>query len=88
REVHHIIPRSIGGLGTADNGVCLDHACHHQAHRSKTVEKQLMRFRERVLVPFYGLSDAAQSVSVERIEALVVLREQGLLSFIRLVLKR
>jgi hypothetical protein len=88
REVHHIIPRSIGGLGTADNGVCLDHSCHHQAHRSKHVEKQLMRFRERVLLPFYGLSDVAHSVPVEKVEELVALREQGLVSFRRLLVKR
>ncbi|TCP53947.1 HNH endonuclease [Tumebacillus sp. BK434] len=56
REVHHIIPRVQGGLGTADNGVCLDAVCHHQAHRSKQVEKQLLRYRERVLLPRYGLA--------------------------------
>lgn len=88
REVHHIIPRSIGGLGTADNGVCLDHACHHQAHRSKHVEKQLMRFRERVLLPFYGLQDPTQSVSIEQVEAHVLLREQNLISFCKLSCKR
>jgi hypothetical protein len=88
REVHHIIPRSIGGLGTADNGVCLDHACHHQAHRSKHVEKQLMRFRERVLLPFYGLHDPAESVPVEKTEELVALRDQDLVSICRLLVKR
>jgi ferredoxin len=57
REVHHIISRAQGGLGTADNGVCLDAVCHHQAHRSKQVEKQLLRYRERVLLPLYGLQN-------------------------------
>ncbi|WP_157721713.1 HNH endonuclease [Tumebacillus avium] len=56
REVHHIIPRAQGGLGTADNGICLDAGCHHQAHRSKQVEKQLLRYRERVLLPLYRLA--------------------------------
>ncbi|WP_157729380.1 HNH endonuclease [Tumebacillus algifaecis] len=55
REVHHIIPRAHGGLGTADNGICLDAGCHHQAHRSKQVAKQLLRYRERVLLPLYGI---------------------------------
>lgn len=62
REVHHIIPRAQGGLGTADNGVCLDPACHHQAHRAKTVEATLRRYRERVLLPLYGLTDPGQYI--------------------------
>ena len=62
REVHHIIPRADGGLGTADNGVCLDSICHHQAHRSKQVEATLRRYRERVLLPLYGLTDPAQYI--------------------------
>jgi hypothetical protein len=62
REVHHIIPRAQGGLGTADNGVCLDPDCHHQAHRSKAVEATLRRYRERVLLPLYGLTDPGQHI--------------------------
>lgn len=81
REVHHILPRALGGLGTADNGVCLDSSCHHQAHRSKGVEKQLERFRARVLLPYYGLTDSSQSVPEQWIEELVLLQEQGLLCF-------
>jgi len=56
REVHHIKPRGQGGLGTADNGICLDAACHHQAHRSPQVARQLARYRERVLLPHYALA--------------------------------
>ena len=55
REVHHIKPRAAGGLGTADNAVCLDPVCHHRAHRSKQVAEQLLRYRKRVLVPYYQL---------------------------------
>jgi len=62
REVHHIIPRAQGGLGTADNGVCLDRGCHAEAHRSKKVEAQLKRYRERVLLPFYGLRHASEYI--------------------------
>ena len=62
REVHHIIPRAEGGMGTADNGVCLDASCHHEAHRSKQVAKRLLRYRERVLLPFYGLQSSEEFV--------------------------
>ncbi|MFD2169617.1 HNH endonuclease [Tumebacillus lipolyticus] len=55
REVHHIISRSQGGLGTADNGICLDASCHHLAHRSKRVASRLIEYRKRVLLPLYGL---------------------------------
>ena len=57
RDVHHIIPRMEGGLGTPDNGVCLDPACHHLAHRSKNTALALVRYRQRVLLPLYGLAD-------------------------------
>jgi hypothetical protein len=82
REVHHIVPRARGGLGTADNGVCLDAACHHQAHRSKQVEKQLLRFRERVLLSYYGLVDPKESVPVEQTEEQALLWQEGLLCFL------
>jgi hypothetical protein len=49
-------------LGTADNGVCLDRDCHVQAHRSKKVEAQLIKYRERVLLPFYGLHDSHECI--------------------------
>jgi len=65
REVHHIKPRLEGGLGTVDNGVCLDHECHHQAHRSPQVAKQLVRYRERVLVPHYGLHSPDEHLWVD-----------------------
>ncbi|MBL0386037.1 HNH endonuclease [Tumebacillus sp. ITR2] len=82
REVHHILPRAQGGLGTADNGICLDSSCHHQAHRQPPVEKQLHRFRERILLPYYSLSHPSQHVSVERIEELRALQEAGHLSLL------
>lgn len=84
REVHHILPRAQGGLGTADNGVCLDGICHHQAHRQPTVAKQLQRFRERHLLPYYGLSDPHASVPIARIEELHHLQEAGLVSLRKL----
>jgi 5-methylcytosine-specific restriction endonuclease McrA len=77
REVHHILPRAKGGLGTADNGVCLDSSCHHQAHRQPHVEKQLLRFRERRLLAYYGLTDSAQHVPVAEIERLRAMQEAG-----------
>ena len=78
REVHHIIPRAQGGLGSADNGVCLDSTCHHQAHRSKSVERQLLRYRERVLLPYYGLSPADSHLPDAVIEQLLEQQQQGL----------
>ncbi|HEU4965551.1 MAG TPA: HNH endonuclease signature motif containing protein [Bacilli bacterium] len=68
REVHHIIPRAQGGLGTADNGVCLDARCHHEAHRSKQVAKRLLRYRERVLLPVYGLSSPSHYVWLDPLD--------------------
>ena len=69
REVHHILPRVQGGLGTVDNGVCLDHECHVKAHRSQKVEKQLMRYRERVLLPYYGLSHSHEFIWLDPLPA-------------------
>lgn len=65
REVHHIIPRAEGGLGTVDNGVCLDASCHHEAHRSKQVAKRLLRYRERVLLPLYGLRSPGEFLWID-----------------------
>ncbi|MGB8956639.1 MAG: HNH endonuclease [Tumebacillaceae bacterium] len=79
REVHHIIPRAQGGLGSADNGVCLDSTCHHQAHRSKAVERQLARYRERVLLPYYGLTQASDYLPDAVIDQLLDHQRQGLL---------
>ncbi|KEO84586.1 HNH endonuclease [Tumebacillus flagellatus] len=84
REVHHILPRAQGGLGTADNGICLDGPCHHQAHRQPQVQKQLQRFRERILLPYYGLADADEHVSVQAIEDLRALQEAELVSLLPL----
>ncbi|WP_109688564.1 HNH endonuclease [Tumebacillus permanentifrigoris] len=84
REVHHILPRAKGGLGTADNGICLDNTCHHQAHRQLNVEKQLLRYRERHLLTYYGLTHPAQHVPIERIENLRALQEAGCVSLLPL----
>jgi 5-methylcytosine-specific restriction endonuclease McrA len=78
REVHHIIPRAQGGLGSADNGVCLDSTCHHQAHRSQAVERQLARYRERVLLPYYGLAHASDSLPDAVIDELLEHQRQRL----------
>lgn len=49
-EIHHVVFRSAGGLGTVDNGVCVCHTCHEQAHRYRVVRKWFERYREKNLL--------------------------------------
>ena len=49
-DIHHIIYRSQGGRGSADNGVCVCRECHEWAHSSKEGRKWFEDYRERYLL--------------------------------------
>lgn len=48
-EIHHIVFRSQGGLGTVDNGCCVCHKCHELAHKWDKVRRWFERFRLKLL---------------------------------------
>lgn len=49
-EIHHIVFRSQGGLGTVDNGVCVCHTCHEYAHGSRDGREWFENYRDKYLL--------------------------------------
>jgi 5-methylcytosine-specific restriction endonuclease McrA len=48
-NIHHVIFRSQGGLGTEDNGVCVCYWCHEYAHSSREGRQWFEDYREEYL---------------------------------------
>lgn len=63
-DIHHVIFKSQGGLGTEDNGVCVCRKCHDWAHQKREGRKWFEDYRNQHLLGQIEIHERMQDCEI------------------------